>query len=210
MDLFVAQLAVVFLPGIIWAPMDARYASKMKPSDTEFFVRAFTFGLASYAAVFLVYVAIGRPFDLVDMAGADEATVVRKVVADELLASVGASFVLGVFWIYATNRKWLTRVLRRIGATNTYGDEDIWDFTFNLSDRRVEYVYVRDFDKKIVYSGWVMSFSETGKLRELVLRDAEIVDFNGELLFATPLVYLARAPEDIHIEFPYRPGGNPS
>jgi hypothetical protein len=205
MDLFVAQLAIVFLPGIIWAGLDARYASKTKPSETEFFIRAFTFGLASYAAVFLVYAAFGRSFDLVDLAGADEATVVTRAVADELLASLGVSLLLGVTWVYATNRKWLTRLLRWIGATTTYGDEDVWDYTFNLREPRVEYVFVRDFEKKIVYSGWVVTFSETGKLRELVLRDAEVLDFDGELLFETPLVYLARPPEDIHIEFPFRP-----
>lgn len=210
MDLFVAQLAIVFLPGIIWARLDARYASKAKPSDTEFFIRTFTFGLASYAVVFLAYSVFGRSFDLVDLAGANDATVVTRAVADELLASLAASVVLGILWIYATNAKWLTRFLRRIGATNTYGDEDVWDFTFNLQESSVEYVYVRDFEKRIVYSGWVTTFSETGKLRELVLRDTEILDFDGELLFETPLVYLARSPDNIHIEFPYRPGGKPS
>lgn len=209
MDLFVTQLAVVFLPGIAWARLDARYASKTKASETEFFLRAFTFGLASYATVFLVYAVLGRPFDLVDIADADEAAVVTQAVADELLASLGASVVLGVMWVYASNQKWLTRFLRWIGATSTYGDEDVWDFTFNSGDPRVEYVYMRDFGKRVVYSGWVTTFSETGRLRELVLRDAQVFDFDGVLLFESPLVYLARPPEDVHIEFPHKLGGAP-
>jgi hypothetical protein len=85
-------------------------------------------------------------------------------------------------------------------------DEDVWDFTFNSPIAAVEYVHFRDFTNKIVYAGWVREFSESEKLRELVLRDAEIYDFDGNKLFDTPMVYLARAPEDIHVEFPYRPG----
>lgn len=58
-----------------------------------------------------------------------------------------------------------------IKATKTYGDEDVWDFTFNSSDAAVEYVHFRDFANRIVYAGGVREFSETDKLRELVLRD---------------------------------------
>jgi hypothetical protein len=68
----------------------------------------------------------------------------------------------------------------------------------------------RDFENKIVYSGWVISYSETEKLRELVLRDVEIFDFDGQFLFGMPMVYLARSPENIHIEFPYGSKPQPS
>jgi hypothetical protein len=46
----------------------------------------------------------------------------------------------------------------------------------------VEYIHFRDFANKIVYAGWVKEFSETEMLRELVLRDAEIYDFDGNKL----------------------------
>jgi hypothetical protein len=53
-----------------------------------------------------------------------------------------------------------------------------------------------------VFAGSVTTFSETGRLRELVLRDVEVFDFEGVLLYDVPLMYVARKPEDIHIEFP--------
>jgi hypothetical protein len=65
-----------------------------------------------------------------------------------------------------------------------------------------EYVNFRDFDNRIIYSGWVKRASVTMKLRELVLRDVEIYDFDGNKLLDTPLLYLARKPENSHIEFP--------
>ena len=94
-------------------------------------------------------------------------------------------------------------LFKKFAQLKTFGDEDVWDYTFNSPIPAVEYINLRDFDKNIVYSVWVMSFSETEKLRELVLRDVEVFDFDGQLLFEMPMIYLARAPENIHIEFPY-------
>jgi hypothetical protein len=112
--------------------------------------------------------------------------------------------ILAILWLYGATYKIGTRFLQKIGATKTFGDEDVWDFTFNSSVAAVEYVHFRDFANQIVYAGWVREYSETDKLRELVLRDAEIYDFDGNKLFETPLVYFARNPENIHIEFPFR------
>jgi hypothetical protein len=60
-NLLILQLAVIFLPGIIWARLDAGFAAKVKPSDIEFFLRAFLFGLATYAAEFLLFTALACP-----------------------------------------------------------------------------------------------------------------------------------------------------
>jgi hypothetical protein len=93
-----------------------------------------------------------------------------------------------------------------IGATKRYGDEDVWDYTFNAhaSIASVEYIHFRDFEKELIYGGWVATFSETEKLRELVLQDVEVYNFDGQALYSVPMLYLARAPENLHIEFPYR------
>jgi hypothetical protein len=205
LDLLILQVAVLFLPGLIWARLDARYALKSKPTDTEFFLRAFQFGLASYGATFIVYSALGWPFTLVDLTDAAAPPVVTSAVLHEILWTVGIGFILSILWIYAATYKLLTRFLQQIGATKTYGDEDVWDYTFNSPIPSVEYIHFRDFENKIVYAGWVKNFSETEKLRELTLRDVQVFDFDGQMMFETPLLYLARAPENIHIEFPYRP-----
>ena len=88
---------------------------------------------------------------------------------------------MGVVWLFAVNNKWMARFLQKIGATKRFGDEDLWDFTFNSSEAAVEYAHFRDFDQKVVYAGFVRSFSETEKLRELVLRDVTVHDFEGKV-----------------------------
>jgi hypothetical protein len=202
-DLLILQLAVIFLPGIIWARLDASYAAKVKPSDSQFFLRAFIFGIAIYTVEFILFAALGWPFTMADLADAGTKGIVTKDILHEVLWGLGIGLVLSVLWLYLSNYKALTWLLQKIGATKKYGDEDVWDHTFNSRDAVVEYVHVRDFANQYVYAGWVNTFSETDKLRELVLLDVIVYNFDSEELYRIPRLYLARPPENIHIEFPY-------
>lgn len=208
-DLLVLQLAVIFLPGIIWARLDAGYAAKVKPTAVEFLLRAFLFGVTTYAVEFLLFVAFGHAFRIVDLAGAETQDIISRDILREVLWALAIGSVLSVLWLYVSNYKLLTRVLQRIGATRKYGDEDVWDFTFNARAIAVEYVHFRDFQNQSVYAGWVNTFSETDRLRELVLLDVIVYDFDGRELYRVPRLYLARAPDSIHIEFPYDPSAPP-
>ena len=67
-----------------------------------------------------------------------------------------------------------------------------------------EYVHVRDFDKGVTYTGWVRAFSETEKLRELLLVDVILYHRDDGEPTKVLLLYLARDRSDIHIEFPLR------
>ncbi|GKX32968.1 MAG: hypothetical protein MnENMB40S_05860 [Rhizobiaceae bacterium MnEN-MB40S] len=202
MDIFIIQIAIFFLPGLIWARLDSRYAMKEKPSQTELIVRALMYGLTTYAIVYLIYKSTNHNFSVLKFENADGTAILTDDFIDEILCSIPIAFVLAVLWIYSANRKWLTRMLQMIGATKRYGDEDVWDFTFNSSQAAVEYVHVRDWEKNVVYAGWVNTFSETGQLRELVLRD--VVIYYEDNVFEAPLIYIARDPKDMHIEFPYK------
>ena len=204
-NLWLLQIAVVFLPGIIWARLDASYAAKARPTDVEFFLRAFIFGLTAYAVEFLTFSVFHKPFTIADLASASTKQVVTSQIAEEIVYGIGISIVLSIGWLYLSTYKIITRVLQTLRATKKFGDEDVWDFTFNASDAAVEYVHVRDFKNEKVYAGWVNSFSETDKLRELVLLDVIVYDFDSLPLYQTPRLYLARAPENVHIEFPYKP-----
>jgi hypothetical protein len=100
------------------------------------------------------------------------------------------------------NEKLITNILIKYDITNKYGNEDIWDFTFNSRRKDVEFIYVRDFEKELVYAGKVISFSQSEKLREIVLKEVKIYNFSSEEIYAIPKIYLARKSDDITIEFP--------
>ena len=202
-DLLFIQLAVVFLPGLIWTQLAATYAMKERPSPADFLVGAFFFGLLTYMVVYFMYGWFGREFS--EPPVGDSQQLLNVDFADEILWSSGAALVFSFVWIYGSTRRWMTRLLNWMGAATTHGRGDIWDLTFSRSQAEVEYVHVRDLERGITYAGWVRAYSETGKLRELLLRDAIVWDKTSASI-EVPLLYFARKDSDVHIEFPYREG----
>ena len=176
-DLLFIQLAVVLLPGLIWTQLAATYAMKERPRPAEFVVRAFFFGILTYMVVYFMYGWFGREFSK-PLVG-DSQQLLHVDFADEILWSSGAALVFSFVWIYGSTHRWMTRFLNLVGAATTHGREDIWDLTFSRLQAEVEYVHVRDLERGITYAGWVRAYSETGKLRELLLRDAIVWDNTG-------------------------------
>ena len=203
-DLLFIQLAVVFLPGLIWTQLVATYAMKERPRPAEFLVRAFIFGLLTYLAVYLMYGCLGLKFS--EPPVGDSRQLITGGFADELVWSSITAVAFAFVWIYGSTRRWMTRCLNRVGAATTHGKEDVWDLTFSRLRAEVEYVHVRDFERGITYAGWVRAYSETGKQRELLLRDVIVWDRANNKI-DVPLLYLAPDGSKIHIEFPYREEG---
>jgi hypothetical protein len=205
LNLLLVQLAVIFLPGIIWERLDARFAAKIKPSTWEIFVRALVFGLVVYAVEFIIYSALHLRFIPADLTDAGAKDVITIPIIHEIEWALPISLCLAVIWLYTARYKWISRFLQKIGATKKFGDEDVWDYTFNSSIPDVEYVHFRDFANGYLYAGWVNTFSETDRLRELVLLDVIVYDLDGNEKYKVPRLYIARPPENMHIEFPYSP-----
>jgi hypothetical protein len=208
MDIFFFQLVIIFIPGIIWERLDAQFGPSKAINQFDILRRTFIFGLAAYVVTFCIYWLLSwlitdLNFQLFKFAKDTEfldGSSIKLIFAASVV-SIGCS----VVWLYASTYKLPTQLLQRMKATRRYGDEDVWDFTFNSGRPEVEYIHLRDFEKKITYAGYVEAFSETEKQRELRLRDVLVYDFEGNVLFETPRVYLARKMDNIDIEFPYRP-----
>jgi hypothetical protein len=207
MDIFFFQLVIVFVPGIIWERMDSQYGREHPKEQWDVIRRSFVFGLASYGILFGISWCLSWHFgDLglrLPQIKKEEAFLDTTVLKEIFFASL-VSLVSSILWLYITNYKLVTRFLQTISATKRYGDEDIWEFTFNSRRAEVEYVNIRDFDKKLVYTGWVEAFSESEKQREIVLRDVILYDFDSRVILETERVYLARSADNIDIEFPYK------
>lgn len=211
MDLFFLQLIVIFVPGIIWERIDSQYGRDRPTQQWDILRRTFMFGLIAYLITFALLWFInlryeGWAFKL--FAFKKDSTFLDADAFREIAIASIVALLFAAIWLYASNYKWLTRILQNIGATKRYGDEDVWEYMFNSGRAEVEYVHVRDFDRKLSYAGWVEVWSESEKQRELVLRDVIVYDFDGHELFKTPRVYLARKAENIDIEFPYQPAAN--
>lgn len=208
-DLLFLQLAVVFLPGLIWTQIVATYGMKERPGTAEFLVRAFIFGFLAYVPVYLGYRFFDVEFSFLALQIGDSAAPVGdqqhflyRDFMDEIAWSSIMAVVFSFVWIRGSANRWLIRMLNR-ARIGTHGTDDIWSYTFSQQRPEVDYVRVRDLERSIIYEGWVHAYSETRKPRELLLRNAIVRDETNEPV-DVPLLYMARAESDIIIEFPLR------
>ena len=197
----VLQVSILFLPGIIWAKVDSTYASRKKPSEFEFLINSLIFGLVSYVAA-LALAWLGRiPFQLPTI-DPQAKSIDLKVAISGLLLPIASAAVLSILWCYAVNYRIFIRFLSKIGASRSFGDQDVWEFTLNSNSKLSEYVNIRDYANELVYSGYVRAWSGTSQAREILLVDVQIYDGRAELLYKMPMMYLSRPTDSFTIEFP--------
>ncbi len=209
MNTLILTLALIFLPGIIWARLDARYAREAKPSQLELVVSVFVFGLVAYLVTYLIYLipwlSAVATFDLTAATFDDEATPqsLQRSVVDDILVATAVSVVLAPIWLKIQRHGLVIRFLQWIGATKRYGDEDVWDFLLSSDDPTSVYVNVRDEQTGQTFSGYVEVFSQAPGLRELVLSQVQGFDtLTGERTVEVTRLYLAREPKSMTPEFP--------
>jgi len=180
-----------------------RYGFKGEKSQFDLILNAFIFGVLSYAIVYLIYRCKGWSLEIFEL-DTQSNTLLDQRIFPEIIAATVVSIIGGILTLYVENYKIFTRFVQWIGATKTYGDEDVWDFVLNSPSPAVEFIHFRDFDQRVTYAGFVDKFSESGQLRELVLRDVDVYDFEGNLMYSLPRLYISRDRTNIHIEFPRR------
>jgi hypothetical protein len=195
------ELALIFIPGFIWMKIHSAYGLKGDKTQFDLILNAFIFGVISYAFLYVIYRCAGRSLKLFELES-DSKKLIQPEIFPEILMAVIVAVIGSVLSLYAVNYKLFTRFVQTIGATKTYGDEDVWDFVFNSSSHAAGFVHFRDFEQRVTYAGFVEIFSESGQLREIVLRDVLVYDFEGVEMYQVPRLYLARERENIHIEFP--------
>ena len=206
MNLAVAQLALIFLPGIIWATIDAKYGSGLRPSQFTLILRSFLFGVAAHSVLYVFYTIVGFQYGYTEVVGGiDQPQLVAFM--DEIFWSIPLALAMSIAWLFAVRNRFLARFLNWIGATRRYGDEDVWCFTFNSGQPHVEYVHVRDLPSGMTFAGWVNTYSENEPIRELLLKDAIVYNDTGNAVSEAPHLYIARDKNNIWIDFPYREKG---
>ena len=201
MDIALAQLALIFLPGIIWANLDAEFGSGPKVDKPTLALNSFLFGIATYSALYIIYISFGYEFSSSALNNPSKLNLADFV--DEIVVSVPLSFLMSIIWLYSVRFRWIMKILNKIGATTRFGSEDVWSFTLNSSQKHVEYVDVRDIENGLTFSGYINSYSETEDIRELLLIDAIVYNENGVEISKAPHMYISFPRDRSWVEFPY-------
>jgi hypothetical protein len=151
------ELALIFIPGFVWMKIHSRYGFKGAKTQFDLILNAFIFGVLSYTFLYIIYRYNNWPLKLFDL-DVDSKRLLQPELFPEILLAVAISIICGVLPLYFENHKLFTRFVQTIGATKTYGDEDVWDFVFNSSSSAVDFVHFRDFEQRVTYAWLCRSF----------------------------------------------------
>ena len=205
MDLSGLLIRIIFLllPGAIARTFYRKLRGRAKRKDWEDFVEIIVFSLLSYALYALLLFLLNKEWATGIQFTAFEALFNEKVAIrwQDVLNSSLLSVVLALLASYAYQFNIINRIGKKIRATTRFGDEDVWDFFHHSPNVRGEWVTVRDHKLNLYYFGWVEAFSDSGKQRELLLREVSVHDnSSGDYLYRTDALYLSRRQDDLTLE----------
>jgi hypothetical protein len=95
--------------------------------------------------------------------------------------------------------KALNRFANLIKLSGKYGDENL--FSYFLSAKETNWVWVRDNKQGVTYYGKVEYYSETDSMKEIVLSEVSVYrSEDSAFIREAPYIYLSFAPNDFIIE----------
>lgn len=219
MNHLVVAVFVLLLPGLISTIIADKICVHAQPwSSFKYTIYSFVFGVFSYILLQLIISSFGlfpSPINfLPDLAGelsvwsfasSDTFEVdLREVFAAALLSPVVG---FAIAWVY--NQKFLNEMAHNLGISRKYGDENL--FSYFLNSPAIDWVYVRDAEREVMYRGRVHAFSERENIQEIVLFNVTVYGYNsGEESYSVDNIYISREAGKIEFEAPRTaPAGAP-
>lgn len=212
MDISGLAVRIIFLllPGAIAASLYWKLKGRTTRKDWEDLLEVVIFSICSYLGYAICTYVLGL-FDFVWIRLGMQARTFTQFQAffdekapfdlTEIFFVSLLSIPLAVLASYAYQYKWLNILGQKIKATKRFGDEDVWNFFYHNADVKGRWATVRDHKMNLYYLCWVQAFSDSGKERELLLREVHVYDESAaRLLHKTDFMYLSRNSDDLTIE----------
>lgn len=200
---FTVKISLLGLPGIICYFIYQRLTGKRNRTTFDGFLMIFLFSILSYVLYAFLSASLhwfqskGFGTEVINIVYYSTAPISWQVMLYAAISGIILAYILA----FGHRYKLLNLIGQVIGATNRYGDEDVWDYFHNLSpsDKNDNWVIVRDHKTGLDYYGYASIWSDPGDKRELIISDAS-VSRDGEALYDAKHVYFSRNDEDISIE----------
>jgi len=206
-------IGVILFPGIIATIIADKIIVHSKPwTSLKYSIYSFVLGVSCY----LLLQAVGWGMQLLSNVGCLSflaglplvgKLAVWDIISDSKthinLMEVFLSAVLSVPIAFLTSaiiyKKWINKVAAFFCVSSKYGDENLFSYFLNSND--VNWVYVRDHERKLTYQGRIFAFSEDSKVQEVVLSDVTVFGYeSSDEYYSVPIIYLCRTQGSLIIE----------
>lgn len=201
-------VGVILFPGIIATTIADKIVVHVRPwGPLKYGLYSFILGVFSYLGLqclswlqmmvptkYQITPLLGS-LDAWNIIGNTKARIDFAEVAGATLLSLPVAFIAA----FTINHKVVHKLAKKLGVSIKYGDENLYSFYLNAQE--IDWVYVRDVERKLTYQGRVFSFSENDKFQELVLSDVTVFGYeNSDEYYSVPSIYLCRTAGSFVIE----------
>lgn len=194
------KLILLLIPGSIACVIYERLTIHKQWNSFKFITNAILFGAISYLSAQFIF-NICRTDTSFDSFWENLPT--KEIPYSAIIKASLVSVFIGLISTGLDQYKILNRLGKRLKLTNKYGDENLFSYFLNAKD--VEEIYVRDLESGLTYHGLVNSFSENDEIKELVLIDVAVYDYEtSELLYEIDKIYLSKSKDNLIIELPFK------
>jgi hypothetical protein len=198
------RLIFLLMPGAIAALIVGKLTFHRRWSIFSFILHSFLLGVGTYLLYQLILHLCGY------IAGCDSKSLIFWDALFDMnirisLKEIGLSclFAIAIGYVASAiiNHKLLFKSAKFVRVSNKFGDEDIW--AYFLNSRNVTWIWVRDHPRKLIYEGWVQSFSVESSNREVLLREVKVFsNTDGAFLYSVPAMYISGKATDLTLELP--------
>jgi hypothetical protein len=119
--------------------------------------------------------------------------------------AIGAtiSVILSIFIVKWINSGLIYRLAFYLKISDLYDKQTVFYRTLGMNES--QWVYVKDFEKDLIYFGWIENFSLPFEKEELLLREVDVYKLSDStLLYKTPSLYISLNTGKYVIEFPLK------
>lgn len=192
------RLILILFPGIIATLLYRRLIIKKKWESIDIGLNTLLFGILSYLILQLIYLVLKKGELIIWQRLQDDQAVPYLEI---LWASLTSIISTGIF-AAIVNKKWINIFANWAGISNKYGEDNL--FYIYLSDKNLSEVHVKDPTNNLIYTGYVRYYSEEEGVREIVLEDVDLYEYNtAEHVNSLKSVYISRPKADnLIIEVP--------
>jgi hypothetical protein len=107
--------------------------------------------------------------------------------------------ILGFIVSAIIHHKIVNKIAKKLSVSSKYGDENL--FYYFLNSPEIDWIYIRDKERELIYQGRVESYSENEKIHEMVLTDVIVYSYyNQDKLYTTPTIYICKDLGKLQIE----------
>ncbi|PIF33530.1 hypothetical protein CLU81_4146 [Flavobacterium sp. 9] len=195
------KLIILLLPGAIATLIFGKLILHKQWDSFKFVLYSILFGAFSFIILqlFLNILNIFSDSFIEELSIWNQLTDSQKIPYNEIGFSSVVAVILAFLISRIENKKIISKIAKKLGISNKYGDENLFSRFLNSSN--TDYVYVRDIKNNLTYHGWVKSFSESETFSEIRLAEVVVYTYiNCEEIYSIPEVYLSFNKHDIIIE----------